>query len=798
MRRNLPILMSLMLAAPAFAADVVTSIPMETDGLARIKESVSGNNLKVQGRHTDENMPGAVGNVIRLDGYSTYVEGTVPEFTPSGASSFSVWVAPETYPAVVADGDNSDEKITIAGTINNEKRSGWAFSVNKYGNYSFDCYMDGWLVNVEADDLLPCYEWSLLAAVNDTENNTLTLYRNGEQVGRAKSLGKLGNGDNFITIGKTAGAPVTPFGMKNFNGLIDEVNVYDGLLSAAELSLTPENPADLSIPAERFAKDTLRPLYHGMPGANWTNETHGMTFSDGKYHVFFQKNANGPYMNRLHWGHLTSDNLYEWTEEKIALAPSESYDIKGTWSGCVFTDDEITGGVPNIIYTGVDYVRAYIAQAVPTDASLLEWDKKGVIINGAPAGLSDDFRDPYFFRNGNDAYIIVGTSKGGKGATTLHKYNKATKTWSNDGSIFFAAASADQGTFWEMPNITPLADGKWLFTCTPQHTSRDVHTLYWIGDINADGTFSPFSPDPLDIELFNGQGYGLLSPTIYQKDGKTIMMGIVPDKLPTDENCSLGWAHLYSFPREIALDEDGNLVQKPYEGLENLRSEEAFKATDFEFAGTKGINGIGGHQYEVKGEFVVGDVPFGFKLFKGSKGEATLTYNPANNKLELNLTKLNRKVNDRNSFAGRYACELPEAPEKGSTMTLDVYVDGSIIDIFVNNKWATSVRVFPTDSDAEGVEAYAENGTVTMKSLEGWLLGDAAYETPSPGEDDNNGKPENPDDTGIDDIFQDLPDYVTVYTLGGVKVKNKVKASEAAADLPSGIYIIEGYKFRVP
>ena len=791
MKYSIPVLMSLLVAtSSATAADLVTNVPMETDGMARIKETVSKVNLKVQGRHTDENIPGAVGDALRFDGYSTFVEGGVPEFNPSGASSFSVWVAPETYPIVEHD-QPSTEKITIAGTINHSAHTGWEFAIDKNGKYSFDCYAGGWLASVEASDVIPCYEWSLLAAVNNPEAGTITLYRNGRKVGEVKSLGPVGNGSANLTVGKTAGSSTSPFGIKTFNGLIDEVNVYDGILNESELNATPANMPDLTIPESRFAKDKLRPKYHGMPGANWTNESHGMTYSDGKYHVFFQKNANGPFMSRLHWGHISSENLYDWEEEKIALAPDKDYDIKGVWSGCVFSDDEITGGVPNIIYTGVDYIKAYIAQAVPTDDSLLDWEKKGVIINGKPSGLSDDFRDPYFFRNGDKAYIIVGTSKNNVGAVTLHRYNSSTKTWSNDGSIFFAGNSAaEDGTFWEMPNLTKLADGKWLFTVTPQGTSNGVHTLYWIGDIAEDGTFIPETESPVDLELINGQGYGLLSPTIYQKDGKTLMLGIVPDKLSTDDNCSLGWAHLYSFPREISLDSDGNLIQKPYSGLENLREKEGFKATDLTLDGVKEISGIGGRQFEVKGKFIIGDSPFGFNIFKNSKGYASITYNPSSNKLEINLSKLNRKINDQNSFGGRYIATLPETPEKGSELTLDVFVDGSILDVFVNDRYATSVRVYPTDSDADGLEVFSE-GTVRVPSLEAWLLGDSDYE------DDGKGEGNEDPDAGIDDIIQDLPSIVNVYTLNGLPVKRNVKSSEAIAGLPKGVYLIGPHKIAV-
>lgn len=803
MKYSLPILMSVALGVPsAFGAELVANVAMETDGMSRVKEKVSNVNLTVQGRHTDENIPGAVGKALRFDGYSTFVTGNIPSFDPSGASSFSMWVAPETYPIVEHD-QPATEKITLAGTIDHAGHTGWAFSLDKDGKYSFDCYAGGWLASVEASDVLPCYDWSLLAAVNDPGSGTLTLYRNGVQVGQVKSLGALGNGSGNLVVGKTNGSSTSPYGIKTFNGLIDDINVYNGALSEPELKAVPENFADLSIPESRFENDLLRPLYHGMPGANWTNETHGMTYSDGKYHVFFQKNANGPYMSRLHWGHITSENLYDWTEEKIALAPGESYDTKGCWSGCVFTDEEITGGVPNIIYTGVDYVKAYIAQAKPLDETLLDWEKTGVIINGRPAGLSDDFRDPYFFRSGDNAYIIVGTAKDGIGATTLHRYNPTSKTWSNDGSIFFAGKSAaEAGTFWEMPNVTDLGGGKWLFTVTPQNTSNGVHTLYWIGSINADGTFTPDTESPLDLELINGQGYGLLSPTIYQKDGKTLLLGIVPDKLPTEDNCQLGWAHLYSFPRELSLDENGALIQKPYSGLSELRNEDGYNEKDLTLSGSKNVTGIGGRQFEVKGVFTVGDTPFGFNFFKGTKGYASVTYNPADNKLEVNLTKLNRKKNDGNSFNGRYVAVLPEKPEKGSEFTLDMYVDGSVVDIFVNDKYATSVRVYPTDKDADGLEVFADGGNVIVNTLEGWLLGDSAYEddgtgSENPGEDNPGNGGEDDPDAGVDDILNDLPEYVNVYNLNGILVKANVKSTEALIGLPKGTYIIGNHKIMV-
>lgn len=762
----------------------IVHIPMEASSAGTLKELVGGTALNFYGKHKPENMPGAVGIALRLDGFSSYAAGKIPAGNATGSAlTVSMWVAPETYPIIELD-TPTEKKIRMAGTLDESNASGWAFNIGYTGKYSFTFSTGGWVTELNASDIIPCYEWSHLVAVIDCNAKTAKLYRNGVKVGEIKSMTYVNNSAQQITIGKDVGASFCgPFMINTFNGLIDEIEVFDTALPESDFAnAKAENHADLSIPASRFANDKLRPKFHGMPAAAWTNESHGMTYADGKYHVFFQKNANGAYMTRLHWGHISSPNLYDWTEEKIAIAPDQSYDVKGCWSGCVFSDDVITGGKPNIIYTGVDYAKAVIAQAIPTDDALINWDKKSnnPIINGRPSGLSDDFRDPYFFRNGDDAYIIVGTSKDGVGACTLHKYNKAAGSWSNDGKIFFKGSNIQEhGSFWEMPNITKMENGKWLFTTTPQATGTGVLCLYWTGSINSDGTFSP-DGGCKKVELASRDGYALLSPTIYQHDGKTIALGIVPDKIGGNENYQLGWAHCYSLPREWSLDANGNLLQKPFSGLSGMRSSTAFSNSDFSLSGSLPLGDVQGRNIEILANFTVGNSPFGFRFFKGNGGEATLTYNPSAGSITVDFSSLQRWVNDGGSYNGVYILPLPEKPAVGQDMKINLFIDGSIVDIFVNDKYAQSIRVFPTAADADGVEMFADAPT-QVKSFKAWKLISAS---------------------GINEICNgsgshDISDYVNVYDMQGRLLKRNVLASEATEGLESGIYAIGGKKIAV-
>lgn len=756
----------------------------------KITETITGKEYPVEGNFLPENVAGAVGSALRFDGYTSHVTAELGDILPADPKTMtvSVWVALPCYPIIQIDTDTS-EKTPIITCLNKDTKSGFGFYLGFDGKYAFNTYVGGWPVTIEVGTPLPTYEWNNLVAVIDCENRSAKLFNNGVEVGSSRANGSISMSTSPFYMGQGTESRMNgPFELMSFNGLIDDITVWDEAKSLKEIQTwKAENTPDLNIPTSRFADDLLRPRFHGMPAAGWTNECHGMYYSNGRYHLFFQKNADGPFMARLHWGHISSENLYDWREEKIALAPGDWYDIKGCWSGCVFSDDIITGGTPNIVYTAVDYSKAMIAQATPLTGELNDWVKNtgNPIISNRPNGLSDDFRDPYFFRHGNDAYIIVGSSKNGIGTTTLHRYNSASGMWSNNGDIFFSGNSASvDGTFWEMPNITEMPNGKWLFTATPLGTSQGVHTLYWTGNIASDGKFVPDanSTKPRLVEMNSHDGFGLLSPTIYRHDNKTIVLGIVPDKLPAVTNWRLGWAHCYSLPREWTLTDDGALLQKPFEDLTGLRTSTLFSKNDFEIAGVLDLAPVDGREVEICGTFEVGTSEFGFNIFKSGTSEGKIFYNPTSGELIADFSNLTRLTNDNGVYDGIYRCVLPEKPVVGEKLKLNIFIDHSILDIFINDKWATSIRVFPTDENADGIEVFSVTSTKAL-DLKAWKLDVNAASS------------------GIDDIWLDKDcnenRFVDVYNLQGVKIRSKLPKESATENLPSGLYIVGDKKVLI-
>ena len=723
MKRNIWLMAALLSLASmkAVAQQPVVHFDMSLTQDGKITESVTKNAYAVTSQLPAFAVKSIDGDALRFDGYSNYVQTGISSSSMSTtALTLTVTLAAESYPMMKVDvAEDTPTYACIFGNVDENNKKGIALELSSQGDLQLRfASSDGFIYGIKGNKKLVRGQWNQVTAVLNKSGNSAKLYLNGEEIGTGRMNRKdIAHSTSNFFIGKSAEEMKEGlFHINTFCGLIDDIAIYNEAQTPSAFS-SAETP-DFNYPASRYEGSLWRPQFHAMPSGSWTNESHGLTYSNGRWHVFFQKNANGPYMSRLHWGHISSANLYEWTEEPIAVYPGESYDIKGCWSGCVYED----GSNHSLLYTAVDNGKARIAQAKAADNTLVNWTDKKVIIDGRPSGLSDDFRDPYYFEANGNKYIIVGSSKNNVGCCTLHKLNGST--WSNDGAIFFQGTSQSQhGRFWEMPNLTSMGNGKWLFTVTPLDANNGVRTLCWVGTIGTDGKFTPdggiANMQFLEMGGISRQGYGLLSPSIYRQDDKTLLLGIVPDKLATAENYNMGWAHNFSLPREISLASDGTLVQKPYSGLTGMRTDNSYTHNG-KLIGTQSLAPVSGRQLELLGRFTVTSGEMGFRFLKSGSRQASLTYNADNGMLTLDLTQLDRTANDNDSYKGTYSASLPKKPANGETLTLHVYLDGSIADIFVNDTWAFSVRLFPTNASQVEAEVFAT--AETQADVQAWTL----------------------------------------------------------------------------
>ena len=255
------------MTAATAQTDVAARFDMTLADGNTVIENVSGQAFAVNHNLAPENIDGAVGKALRLDGYSTYVNARVNAAAMStSALSVSLWCAPETYP-MMNSAEYDSAETWIVGNLDDAGRTGFAFTITPSGEYGFKCYTGGWAVTLSAADgserlTLPRYEWSHLVATIDAEGRQARLYRNGELVAESRCMSPINvDGGDFL-IGKSPEDRMQDkFLLNTFNGLIDDITIYNKVLTQAEAAQPEaENPANLSIPASRHAADIMRPV----------------------------------------------------------------------------------------------------------------------------------------------------------------------------------------------------------------------------------------------------------------------------------------------------------------------------------------------------------------------------------------------------------------------------------------------------------------------------------------------------------------------------------------------------------
>lgn len=233
-----------------------------------------------------------------------------------------------------------------------------------------------------------------------------------------------------------------------------------------------------------------RPRLHFTAKSGWINDPHGLTFRDGRYHLFFQ-HVPGSTVWRpdCRWGHAVSDNLVEWEEMPIALSPGDGDD--GVWSGSLTRDE---GGETIAFYTSIqvpDFDIGRIRVARPSDRTWTAWDKDEVVVE-LPEGLDAvAFRDPFVFRDGDKWRMLVGTALRDGTAAAASFSSPDRLTWTYDGLAAARSGSdADPvwtGALWECPQLFEV-DGRSVLVTSVWDDDVLHYTVYAIGDYE-DGRF---------------------------------------------------------------------------------------------------------------------------------------------------------------------------------------------------------------------------------------------------------------------------------------------------------------------
>lgn len=679
----------------------------ELSGL-KTKESRSGKTFSITSRTDDsERVEAIAGMGLRTDGYTNWVEGNLPVEFPSHIISVSGWIALESYPGSAAD---------IWSAMDPKDFSGLRIGITRFGKVECQFSVNGFPIIITSRQPLSHNKWHFIVATINTAAGRVCLYIDGELV-QKKTIEK-GNikwqfKEQYIGRSSKEEKFLDMFPVNVLNGIIDEVVLWRNEMDASfikyvYLKQNPLQQPDMNTPSGRFAEDFHRPKYHAIPKSGWTNEPHGLVYFDSIYHFFNQKNANGPFLRNINWGHQTSKDLLHWKDTATVLWPESGYDQLNIWSGHLI----INNGVPTIFYTGVDAgYKQTICMAYSKDSlkTFIKHPSNPLIIEPPSEYMLKEFRDPYVFRENNTWYMIIGSGIStvpAKGTALLYKSQDLIK-WNYISPLIIGDPANDEtGVFWELPVFQKLGDKYILMINRVPLPGVPAKTLYWTGKFEKE----KFIPDrllPRKLELINW----FLVPCInYDEEGRLIAIGFIADHVPLSKQYKQGWTHTFSLPRVWHLKNDSILIQSPHPYLKKLRkSKVVFNNITLFPSGSNFLERINGFQLEIEAKISrINAMQAGFVVGKSpdNKEYTRIYYDYNSARIVVDRTKSSMDTTLRGPLISERFV-LPDTKE----IEWRVFIDGSVIEVFINNESAFTTRIFPTNKESKYVDFFVKGGT---------------------------------------------------------------------------------------
>ena len=441
----------------------------------------------------------------------------------------------------------------------------------------------------------------------------------------------------------------------------------------------------------KLASDPLRPQYHLLPASNWMNDPNGPIFYRGRYHMFHQYNPKGAVWGNMNWAHASSTDMVYWRHEPIAISPTPGgFDRDGVFSGSAVLDH----GVPTVIYTGVlppaaeneatlrDGVhtwREVQCLAVSHDPNLRTWEKLAdPVIASPPPGMEvTGFRDPFVWREGDSWLLIVGSGFKNKGGAILLYKSTDLRHWTylhtlveGVGNTKDIVNPVDKGEMWECPDFFPLGAKHVLLISTEGKVRWKVGTY-------KEQRFTPEKEGVVDWGAYYA------AKTMPDRDGNRILWGWIPETRPEAEHNAAGWAGAMALPRVLSLNAEGELQMEVAPSVRKLRrAHVSFSSQATVDARHKALESLRIHDLaaEVSLKFHLKmDQPFTLRL-QSETGEkfATMTCAAKSSGRELTVNNVT----------------APLAGAADSSVHLQMYLDGSVLEVFANGTTTLTARIY--------------------------------------------------------------------------------------------------------
>ena len=305
--------------------------------------------------------------------------------------------------------------------------------------------------------------------------------------------------------------------------------------------------------------------YHFYVPAGWINDPNGIIFFDGSYKVFYQYNPNENYWNNITIGVSESDDLLRYKTFIVALAPTK--EVTGIFSGSVTTDED---GLHLIFTKHIEkenFRKESISAAFSSDGKTFSTDFKEIIKEHTlPLFDSENFRDPFIYKEKNINYLVVATKD--KEENLGKVFVLKSKTLKDFEFAFEIGPLEVFGEMIECPALGKIGD---YYVLTYSYIKKDknnkeIHkSAYLILDIDFENNvYSILRCGKLD----NSPDF--YAQTLFAtKENELALISWFNswDYKPIEQEHNLKSCGIFTYPRILDI-ENGFLVQKPYKEIQ--------------------------------------------------------------------------------------------------------------------------------------------------------------------------------------------------------------------------------------
>ena len=218
-------------------------------------------------------------------------------------------------------------------------------------------------------------------------------------------------------------------------------------------------------------------------------------------------------------------------------------------------------------------------------------------------------------------------------------------------------------------------------------------------------------------------GRSFYAPQSFADDrGRRIMFGWLREGRGGEAQRAAGWSGVMSLPRVLSLEPDGTLGMAPAPELRALRGKHHhWSDVAITPASSSPLAEVQGAYLEIMAEWDRCDASdFGLRVrcSPDNAEETLIVFSPAERQLRIDRGRSSLSPDADDAPRGG-AVELGESER----LRLNVFLDGSVVEVFANGRACLTERIYPTRPDSLGLGLFARGDTARLAALDIWEMG---------------------------------------------------------------------------